>query len=355
MHFELEQPGTGWLLYRPNATDFEGWWAIPLAEESASHQIPLVGLTPGTSYFVQVGLGASLESLSVPRLFGTNWGPIQFETPSLGTPDLRFGVVGDTGFGDEKTRQLVELMDGYDLDFVLHTGDVVYNVNEQSGPREAFALKYFTMFAPLIQDAPMFPVPGNHEYDRAARFNGRPYFVHAFPSLTDPSVPDNALGTWYAFDFSGIQFLMLDTQAFLGAGGRAEQTAWLAERLADPSYRYSIPVLHTPPYTSGRHRNDGAAVRSDWNPLFEAAGVPVVFSGHDHNYERIWRDGVTYIVSGGGSAILYPETDRVEGSHSFQSRTHFVLVEIFEDRISLTAIGIDGAVLDRTTIPVTRG
>jgi len=352
VHFELDRPSSGWLLYRPELNEVTGWWTIPLAADEAMHQIPLVGLTPGTRYSVQVGLGEDLESLLVPRLFGSSWGPIRFEAPAIGEPEFRFGVIGDSGFGDDRTRQLVNLMASYDLDFVLHTGDVVYNVYEESGPEEAFATKYYRVFAPLLVEHPVFPVLGNHEFDIAARSESRPFFIRAFHSMTDPSVPETALGTWYAFGFSGIQFLMLDSQAFHGAGGRAEQTAWLTERLADPNYRFSIPVFHTPPYTSGRHRNDGAAVRSDWIPLFEGASVPITFSGHDHNYERILRNGITYMVSGGGSPVLYPETERVEGSQKFQRRMHFILVEVINSNISLSAIDIDGMVLDRTTIPV---
>ncbi len=355
VHFELERPGPGWLLYHPIQADFQGWWATPLAEDQVSHQIPLVGLTPGTSYRVQVGLGEVLESLRVPFLFGTRWGPIQFDAPSLGEPDLRFGVIGDSGFGDDQTRELIELMDSYDLDFVLHTGDSVYKADEESGPAEAFARKFFKMFAPLLHEVPIFPVLGNHDFDQPARSNGRPYFVRAFPALTDPSVPESALGTWYAFGRSGVQFIMLDSHAFHGSGGRAEQSAWLEERLEDPSFRVSIPVFHTPPYTSGLHRNDGVALRLDWGPLFEAAKVPLVLSGHDHNYERIERNGVTYVVSGGGSHVLYRETERVEGSQKFHRRMHFLLVEAAAEHLALTAIDIDGTVLDRITIPLGSG
>ena len=87
----------------------------------------------------------------------------------------------------------------------------------------------------------------------------------------------------------------------------------------------------------------------------EEAGVPVAFSGHDHNYERVVFNEVLYIVSGGGSAVLYPKTESVAGSQVFHARTHFVLVEVFADRISLTAIDYEGAVLDQATIPVDSG
>ena len=351
-HFELDRPEVGWVLYQPEGHGDERWWASPLDREIVGHVVPLVGLTPGATYRVQVGLGDDLSSLRIPSYFGTSWGPITFTAPQLGDPALRFGVIGDSGFGDDATKELVQLMQSYDLDFTLHTGDVVYNVHEQSDAPEAYAVKFYTIFEPLLTDSQVFPVLGNHEYDRFARYEGRPYFTHAFPTLTDPSVPEGALGSWYAFERSGVQFLMLDTQAFFGMGGREEQTAWLAERLADPSYRFSIPVFHIPPYTSGGHRNDGKVVQSDWNPLFVEAGVPVAFSGHSHNYERIERDGMTFIVSGGGSPVLYHETGLVEGSQDFHRRMHFVLAEVLEDRINLTTIDRDGSELDRTTIPL---
>jgi acid phosphatase len=120
--------------------------------------------------------------------------------------------------------------------------------------------------------------------------------------------------------------------------------------LADPSFRFSIPVFHTPPFTSGLHRNDGKALAAEWLPQFEAAGVPLVLSGHDHNFERILFNGVTYVVSGGGSRTLYPESEPVPGSQTFAMQTHFVLLEIAGDRISVEAINLADEVFDRATI-----
>ena len=214
VHFELDKPSSGWLLYRPDREDFVGWWPLPLAGDEIIHQVPLVGLTPGISYSVQVGLGDDLESLRAPSLLGADWGPINFEAPPIGEPSLRFGVIGDSGFGDDQTRQLTERMRSYDLDFVLHTGDAVYKAFEHSGPAEALATKYFKAFSPLLHEALIYPVLGNHDYDQPARSDGRPYFLRALPLLTDPSIPDSALGTWYAFDQAGIQFIMLDSHAF---------------------------------------------------------------------------------------------------------------------------------------------
>lgn len=350
--FELERPSSGYLLYRPDFPDIQGWWAEQLDESAASQQILLFGLTPGQRYVVQVGLGNDLQDLRAPELFGSSWGSISFQTQELGKATLRVGVIGDSGFGGERTKDLVGLMTEHELDFVLHLGDLAYRGFEDGGPAQAYARKYFRPFAPILQDIPIYPVLGNHEYDRGVRMAGVPFFSRAFPVLSDPSVPDDALGQWYSFDYAGVQFIMLDSQAFYGMGGRQEQTAWLEERLSDPNYRLSIPVFHIPPYTSGKHRNDGRVIQSNWNPLFEAEQIPLVVSGHDHNYERITVNGTTYLVSGGGSAVLYGETGRVEGSQVFHQRAHFVLLEITSDQILVSAIDQDGSVLDSATIPM---
>ena len=42
-----------------------------------------------------------------------------------------------------------------------------------------------------------------------------------------------------------------------------------------------------------------------WVPLFERYRVRLVLNGHDHNYQRFTRKGVTYVVHGGGGAGLY--------------------------------------------------
>ncbi len=350
--FELEVPTAGYLLYRPTAPGFAGWFLLPLDPTSARHQIELVGLAAGTQYQVRVGLGEGFADLRAPWLYGTGWGDVVFQTPELDSPELRIGVLGDSGFGQSTTFDLAELMASYRLDFVLHTGDLAYRVNEEDDVFEGYAKKYFLSLAPLMTSLPVYPVPGNHEYDRETYWLDRPFYFYAFAGV---GIQGTTNESWYSFSRAGIQFLMLDSQVFHGAAARTQQTAWLAERLADESYRFSIPVFHTPPFTSGLHRNDGKSLAAEWLPIFEAAGVPLVLSGHDHNYERILFNGVTYIVSGGGSRVLYPESGAVPGSQVFAMQTHFLLLEITGGRISVEAINLADEVLDRATIELEPG
>ena len=93
-------------------------------------------------------------------------------------------------------------------------------------------------------------------------------------------------------------------------------------------------------------------MRSTWSPLFESARVPVVFSGHFHQYERLQAGGITYVVSGGGSAVLYAPGPLLPESQTFYRRTHFVLGELEDGVLNLTAIGLAGEILDQVEIKI---
>lgn len=354
LFFELERPAEGIVLaWRDD--DPSQQQAVAFAAGQARQQITLEGLEPGAAYRALVALGPEPDSgLYRPVIYrGEQWGPVSFRTPSEQQP-LRIGVIGDGGFGDPVTYGLAEEMAGYDLDFVLHTGDVVYAMYNDPGPFDSYALKWYLPYEPLLASLPLYPVVGNHDVEAAAQWQGRPFYYHVFPPFTDPRFPPSDLAgrnQWYAFAYGDIQFLMLDTQSFFGEPGRAEQAAWLAERLADSRFRASVPVFHVPPYTYGRHTSSGPAVQT-WVPLFEEARVPLVLSGHDHNYQRIVRNNITYVISGGGSAVLYDASEPPPDDVVFARRAHFVLLEVSADQIALQAIALGGEVIDRATIPL---
>lgn len=350
LFFELNAPTEGVLLYE---SEERGQQAIPLDTSTTRQQIVLDGLTPGTTYRAMVGL-AEGGSYQQPGFRGQPWGAISFHTQSDKEP-LRIGVIGDSGFGQQVTFDLAAQMADLGLDFILHTGDVVYSIEQNADPYEAYALKYYLPLAPLLHTIPIYTVVGNHDVEQEAMYQGTPFIYHAFPPFADSrfSTPGTgALNQWYAIAYGDIQFLMLDTQTFFNEQGRAEQTVWLAERLADEGFAYSIPVFHVPPFSSGLHPYDGVAVRSEWLPLLEAAKVPLVLSGHDHNYERLAANGVTYIITGGGTTVLYGQSFTAPESIFFAKRTHFVVLEIYQDRIELRAIALGSEVIDQATVPL---
>ncbi len=351
--FELDHLAEGHLFYWSKNEGMQSVKSLALPNETTQQVIEIRGLLPGEEYEIAVGLLDENGSYLPPRFSDSAWDPIRVRTLRKEMWPLLVGVFGDSGFGDSITYELAERMAAYDLDFVLHTGDIVYNVSDNKSVQEAFALKYFQPLSPILKQFPIYPVPGNHEYYEDAEFQDRPYYFHVFPLLSDFQIGDFEGGEhrkWYALELEPIQILMLDTQLFWRGEGRAAQTAWLLERLNDDRFQATIPIFHVPPFTSGRHQNDGRFVQTDWLPLFEDSLVPLVISGHDHNYERLILNDITYIVTGGGSIVLYPMGIPVPHSQYFAQKTHFVLLELHPDHVILSAITPEGETLDKTVI-----
>ncbi len=87
------------------------------------------------------------------------------------------------------------------------------------------------------------------------------------------------------------------------------QADWLQERLATSTSTWNIVYMHYPPYSSGTHGS------TDWARWpYGEWGVDAVLAGHDHTYERLLVDGLTYFVNGAGGYSLYDFVDILEGS-----------------------------------------
>jgi calcineurin-like phosphoesterase family protein len=112
--------------------------------------------------------------------------------------------------------------------------------------------------------------------------------------------------------------------------------------------KFIFVFFHVPPYSIGSHGSD-EQVRETLCPLFVQYGVTVVFNGHDHNYYRTLRNGVTYMVSGGGGAPLYPcnVNKGVIPGDKYQSVNHIVVCDVNGDTATITALRSNGSILDR--------
>lgn len=352
LFFELASPSLGSVFIRPAEGGGQAV-QVPLDPAQARHLLTIDGLVSASRYEVAVALEPTPGDFRQPQFLSRAWGPVSFQTAHE-SGALRFGVLSDASFGDEATIALVEEMAGANLDFVVHAGDVVDETEQGADPFDSYARKYYTPFEPLLRQMPIYTAIGNHDYEADIRWQDEPFYYHAFPPFPDPHTPGQesvARNQYYAFVYQDIRFIVLDSQVLFGAGGREEQEAWLAERLAEPGYRASIPIVHVAPFSSSSvHVGEDLPVRYTWVPVFEAAAVPVVFSGHFHHYERLSSNGVTYITSGGGSATLYATGDRLPESIALARQTHFVLVEIDGEQLKLTATALGGEVIDQAEI-----
>jgi hypothetical protein len=153
----------------------------------------------------------------------------------------------------------------------------------------------------------IYPALGNHEFAACSEPECLDRWWSEFPELRDRRWYSVALG-------SKVLALALDSGVSLLAG--SEQRLWLQEELAarSPKVRLVLIVMHHPPVADlqtdqlANHNprpNEQALADYLGSIAPQSRARFVVIAGHIHNYERFLRDGVHYLVSGGGGAAPY--------------------------------------------------
>jgi len=228
---------------------------------------------------------------------------------------VAFAVFGDNR-GDADGRQpdvfgrLVRQMAGLNIDFVIGTGDYIYGASSQDTLRAQWEA-FFQAMAPLQSRKRIYfvPAPGNHEIHGG---DGEALFLEYFRRV------------YFSFDRGGSHFVVLNTEV-PGDESRiaGRQLEWLKGDLAAAVKADHIFVaLHRPLYPVGSHKGDSLdkypAERDALHRLFVHSRVTCVFEGHEHFYHRDVRDGVTYLITGGGGAPLYAQPKQ-GGFHHFLS------------------------------------
>ena len=290
------------------------------------HVVALAGLDPGSTYhYCAGGVGESSSKGSLRT------------APEGEDSSFGFAVVGDSGSGGKGQSAVADLLRRLEPDLILHTGDVVY----PAGQERHYDRRFFAPYRNLIKTVPLFPVLGNHDVMRG---HGTAFLENFHPPLESP----RSTKRYYSFDWGNTHFVALDSELYHGDRGSdpERQKDFLEQDLAASRKRWKVAFLHRSPYGSSRHGGD-ERVREDLEPLFARHGVDLVFSGHDHVYERtVPIMGVTYVVSGGGGRRLYP-AGHGELTASSVSAHHAVLVRVSGRRLLLEAVEIGGKVVDR--------
>lgn len=333
----------------------------PQAPPQTSHRVRLTGLRPGTTYHYQVAILAPNGQRSELPLV-----PLH-TPPSAGRP-LRFVVYGDSRSGHSIHAQIVQSLLAEDPDLILCTGDVV-----ERGTEDSDWDRYFAVAAPLLERIPIFLAAGNHEY--ALRRQGAQRLFHLWDRLFIPQPPVSTNSSpapamlaqlreknppldeaafprgYYSFDQSGVHFVALDSNQ----ARNIEQQRWLEADLSRATLRRPRAIIvwmHDGPYSMGWHGDNGSLIR-DYVPLFEKYRVNIVFSGHDHDFERGRRGSLNYIVTGGGGAELRPLKCGVPGKRrckhpplAFYNEHHYVSVEVLPDALRICPKRIDATSLE---------
>ncbi|MCD6498000.1 MAG: metallophosphoesterase [Deltaproteobacteria bacterium] len=289
------------------------------------HRVVLSGLVQGRRYEYGV------------RIQGQDaWASGRFKTEGRPSDSFTFLVMGDTRSDVLAHSAVVDAMATEDAAFFLHTGDVV------ARPEELLYRRFFAIEWPLLRNVSMLPALGNHELSGSWQ-KGRALFKKFFRFPNRGPGP----GIEYSFVYGNSMVLFLDSNMeFTGS----EQTSWatskLIEAMSDPTIRHVFVVIHHGPFSSGPHGPNWELVDSELMEQFQRFGVDIIFSGHDHLYERGRIGNVRYVVSAGGGAPLYPIKRRLPNTEVVESTHHYVRVRVSGDAVEVAAYRLDGSLLD---------
>ena len=247
---------------------------------------------------------------------------------------LKFAVLGDFGTGKpaqyDLADEMVRLRQTFPFDLVLLAGDNIYG---RERPKD-FVAKFERPYRSLLDEGVAFHAAlGNH--DGRDQVNYPPFGMAGRP--------------YYSFTAGGqVRFFALDSSRL-----DAKQLAWLERELADASEAWKIVVAHHPLYSSaGRHGSDLTRRRA-LEPLLVAHGVSVVFSGHDHVYERtVPQQGITYFVTGSGGKLARGDLDPRSPllAAGFDGEQTVLVAELTGDALTFNAVSRSGRVVDSGVI-----
>jgi len=251
---------------------------------------------------------------------------------------FRFVVFGDTRTRHEVHRRVIEAMVAHGIpDFVIHTGDLVADGNDSS-----MWPVFFDIERELLRQTAFFPSLGNHER------NSRDYYE--FFRVDTP---------FYSFNWGNAHFSVLNTDYGNAASSPAardafwtEQTRWLEEDLAaNQKTDFRFVVGHHPPISAVARRQEFNPHMVALVPLFEKYHVNATFFGHDHNYQHYLKNGIHYVITGGGGAPLY-DVDKPDPAYAVKvvSTENFVTINVDGKIAKVRSTALDGKTLDEFEI-----
>ena len=245
---------------------------------------------------------------------------------------LKFAVIGDNGTGEmpqyDIARQMVSSRSSFPYDFVLMLGDNLYG--SQKPPD--FVAKFERPYGPLLEAGVHFYATlGNHDQP-----TNRSY------------APFNMAGErYYTFVRPAVRFFILDTNLM----DRAQLT-WIDDALARAQEPWKIVFFHHPIYSDGDRHGSNVEMRVLLEPLLVRHGVTVVFSGHEHIYERTTpQKGITYFIEGSSGQLRKGGvTPSALTAASFADDRTFMLVEITGDQLFFQTVSRTGRIVDSGVI-----
>ena len=264
-------------------------------------------------------------------------------------------------------------------DFILNTGDIM-GQDGRVPEHWKYLLDDYNLEHPILKEIPYLPTVGNHERKHDKKYGSQNYeAVWDYPSFYTVEFPDAEL---FVIDSN----IMIDFRNDLKNAeqdslyrvwlfsGNPNKPAWLETELVDCNKKFKIVSMHQCPFSYNWHWKDWYKRRygpdlltkkAELVNLFKENGVQVVFSGHDHIYQRnvlhyeknenFPRDNIQFLVSSGAGTTIRPANsfrkreklrnmyseDGYNVTHdSHVSAYHYTVVSIDPNKMAIRTFGI---------------
>jgi len=247
----------------------------------------------------------------------------------LHSGSVRFAVIGDSGTGNKEQYEVAQELERYrqavKFDVVIMLGDNIYGGHSASDFKRKFEEPYKSL---LDAGVKFYASLGNHDD----------------PNIERLYKPFNMGGErYYTFKRGKAQFYALDSTYM-----DTRQLTWLEQSLRSSDAAWKICYFHHPLYSDGKMHGPDLDLRNQLTPLLQAYGVNVVFSGHEHAYERIKpQSGIYYFIQGDSGKLEHHDFHRsAEMQTSFDRDRTFMLVEIDGDNLYFQTVARSGETVD---------
>lgn len=268
---------------------------------------------------------------------------------------FRFAVYGDTreaawyedivaSYGDNDDHLPVcQSMASKAPDFVLHVGDFALD-----GTSMDDVINFFDVEKDLLRSHPIVPTYGNHEFSGGSG-TGNTYFDSYLMSSGNSG--DFA---YYSYNYGNVHILVINTGKYtsnddsydLLLPGSAQYNFIqndLQNAAADSDIDHIFVSLHVPVYSASSW-GDNPVLVNHLRPLFEQNGVKAVFEGHDHDYQHLEKNGIHYILSGGGGSpiLQFGSISSDATIHKYDDVLNYLIVDVNGPSLVLETYKVQG-------------
>lgn len=238
---------------------------------------------------------------------------------------FKFAVIGDNRPANANLPQprrfakMIKEIDASNPAFAVNVGDCIYGSGDVDTMKTQYG-KYADLLKSTLR-AKMYLTIGNHEISGSQA--NQDFFKKELGRL------------YYSFDYGNSHFVVLDSDV-VGEASRitGAQLEWLRKDLGDSKAANKFVFVHQPLYPVDGHIGSSQdrypKQRDALHSLFMRMRVNTVFVGHEHLFNEQVRNGVRYIISGGGGAPTYPA---LNGEGDFY---HYIIVTVDGRDIQMT-------------------